>query len=334
MRLTIAIPTYNRNEILCESLRHLLPQLNNECQLLILDDHSDEPVEDTLRDLLASYPDVHYRIVRNKFNVGLGANILRCFELCESPWMWLSGDDDHAMPDAISVILRHLDEHPSCCFINFVGPRFHRTATRTTVGLEDFIDKLDNWGNMLFMSVGVYHCPTLTPQLRMAYHYMYSYGPHIALLLASLQEGGRSVLSDKRIVDHQSPPGWAPVVLLLGKMSLLEMPMRDAERRTFARKLREKPSLEAIVTMLLHAARKEGASQQALYQYDQICSRCYYYDRSWLLWMRMFCYRLLLKFHRFGFPALALTYPALSRMSGKGHVKFNDVCPPDTYKRL
>jgi GT2 family glycosyltransferase len=37
MDLTIAIPTYNRNELLLRHLAHLLPQLNERCRLLILD---------------------------------------------------------------------------------------------------------------------------------------------------------------------------------------------------------------------------------------------------------------------------------------------------------
>ena len=56
MRLTVAIPTYNRNATLKATLEHLLPQWNERCKLLILDNHSDVPVEETLRDLLAAYP--------------------------------------------------------------------------------------------------------------------------------------------------------------------------------------------------------------------------------------------------------------------------------------
>jgi hypothetical protein len=142
------------------------------------------------------------------------------------------------------------------------------------------------------------------------------------------------VFSNRHVVAHQSPPGWAPLVVLLGKTSLLELPMPDAVRRTFARKLCAKPGLEAIVTVLLHAARRAGSSRQSLYHFDQICARCFYYNRSWLLRLRMAFYRLLLKYHRLGFPAVAWTFPALAKVSGKSHMKFQDMCSPETFQRL
>lgn len=334
MQLTVAIPTYNRNETLRQSLQQLLPQLTDQCQLLLLDNHSEISIEGTLRDLFAAYPAIRYRIVRNRFNIGGAGNILRCFELCETPWIWLFGDDDFPTPDAISVIFQHLEEYPDCCFFNFVSPHFSRTGRQVTVGRDDFIDKLDDWGNLNFMSVGVFHCPTVVPQLRLGYQYTYSMSPHVAMLLPSLMDDASCVLSDKRIVEYQSPAGWAPAIAQLGKMSLLDLPMKDSSRRILARKLRLKPSLEATAVMFLHSAQKHGSSREALYQYDQICSRTYYFDRSWLVRMKIACYRLLLRFHRLGYPLLAFAFPALSRLAGSRHVKFGDLCPPDMYERL
>src|SRR5688572_16916600 len=258
MRLTVASPTYNRNEVLRASLERLLPQLTDECELLLVDNHSDVPVEQTLRDLLASYPDVRCRIVRNRFNIGGAANILRCFELCETPWLWLLGDDDRPTPDAICLVFQHLQDHPDACFFNFVSYHFRRSRKRVTVGCEDFIRKFDDWSNLLFMSVGVFHCPTVMPQLRFGYQYMYSSAPHIAMMLASLDENARCVLSDGCIIQHQSPGGWAPVIALLGKMSLLDLPMKQSTRQILAGKLRSKPSLEATAVILLHAAQAHG----------------------------------------------------------------------------
>ena len=334
MRLTVAIPTYNRNEVLRETLAHLLPQLTDDCELLLVDNHSDVPIEETLRNLFDAHPNVRHRIVRNRFNIGGAANILRCFELCNTPWIWLFGDDDHPTPDAVSIIFQHVDEHPDCCFFNFVSPHFKRARQQVTVGCDDFIRKFDDWPNLLFMSVGVFHCPTIMPQLRFGYQYMYSSAPHLAMMLASLRNDSTCLLCDRCIVQHQSPGGWAPVVTLLGKMSLLDLPMNEASRRILARKLRSKPSLEAMALMLLQIAQKPGSSREALYQYDQICSRSYYFDRSWILKAKIACYRLLVRFHHLAHPLLAAAFPALSKLTGKSHVKFADLRSPDLYQRM
>ena len=55
MKLTIAIPTYNRNEILKANLGKLLPQVTKECRVIIFDNCSDVPVKDSIQNLLEVY---------------------------------------------------------------------------------------------------------------------------------------------------------------------------------------------------------------------------------------------------------------------------------------
>lgn len=87
MKLTIAIPTFNRNEILEKHIQFLLPQISEECTLLIIDNCSMVSVENTIGYLLSKYPLLNYKIIRNKVNIGGNANILRCVELCETEWL-------------------------------------------------------------------------------------------------------------------------------------------------------------------------------------------------------------------------------------------------------
>ena len=53
IKLTIAIPTFDRNEILRANLAKLIPQLTPACELVILDNCSTEPVENTLKDIFS-----------------------------------------------------------------------------------------------------------------------------------------------------------------------------------------------------------------------------------------------------------------------------------------
>ena len=94
MHLTIAIQTYNRPNELLVLLHRLLPMLDSRCKVLIVDNCSEEPVAEKQRRVLGDWPRVDLTIVRNRVNVGGGANILRCFELCQTEWLWVLGDDD------------------------------------------------------------------------------------------------------------------------------------------------------------------------------------------------------------------------------------------------
>ena len=73
--LTITIPTYNRNAILKKNLQTLLPQTKNNCEVIVIDNHSEIPVEETLKEELKEYPNLS--VVRNKANVGLSGNLIK-----------------------------------------------------------------------------------------------------------------------------------------------------------------------------------------------------------------------------------------------------------------
>jgi glycosyltransferase involved in cell wall biosynthesis len=317
MRLTVAVPTYNRNAVLKATLKQLLPQLDEQCSLLILDNHSDVPVEETLRDLLAQYPGLNHRIVRNRTNVGSAANILRCFELCETPWMWLYGDDDYPTAGAVEVIRRNLEAHPQCLFFNFTSPNYARQRSVLTTGLRGFVEQLDCWSLVLFMSVGVYHCPAVVPSLRFAYHFAYSLAPHVALVLASLGESGACCLAHEPIIRHQGAAEWSMASSLLGKMALLDLPMDPDVRRELAQKLRQKPSLEATAAALARTAHATGDWREAVYQYDQICSRVYYDARTVSTRLRIAAYRCLVRLARISYPLLTSVFPRVREFAAK-----------------
>ena len=92
--LTIAIPTFNRNQILVKNLEILLPGLSDWVELLVVDNCSEVPVSDSLSVLRCAYPDKKITIHRNSVNIGANSNILRCIEQVKSKYIWIIGDDD------------------------------------------------------------------------------------------------------------------------------------------------------------------------------------------------------------------------------------------------
>jgi glycosyltransferase involved in cell wall biosynthesis len=303
--LTIAIPTYNRNQILLGNLQRLLPQLTPQCRLLIVDNCSDVPVAETLRELLDQALAVDWTISRNRTNIGGNANILRCFELCETEWLWVLGDDDQVHPDAIATICAHIATHPACLLFNFACDGL-RPRTVLTRGLEELVAKLDRSADIPWTSSSIYRADKMLAQLKFGYQYTYALLPHVALVLVTIADTGLCCLSREPIVAKQRlgvplEQQWSLLNLALGFPTLLDLPLTPQVREGLARKLLATNQSEGIhfrslVYQLLLLAVKDRDHRSAVYYYDQICHRRYYFDRGPRRKAERFGYRLVLRF--------------------------------------
>ncbi|HEX8618741.1 MAG TPA: glycosyltransferase family 2 protein [Thermoanaerobaculia bacterium] len=307
-RLTIAIPTYDRNDVLLRSLEPLLPQLTRDCTLLIVDNKSPRPVRDTVEPLLARHPHVDWKIVRNVANLGLVGNILRCFELCRTEWLWVLSDDDTVRPDAIRIINEEIDKQSDAVVFHFSSQLYARDKTIVTRGTADFVERLDEFWHTLFVSTSVYHAPAVVPYLRLGLNHANSLASHFVLVLAALKENGVCCLSERQIVDWNEPAKnqeWSRIVLGLGVMTVLDMDMPSAVRRPLARKMLDSiPHIRVFVLQLLLLSVRTGDTESSLYLYDQMCSRLYYYERRPAHRMARWVYRMMLRFPRLSYRTL------------------------------
>lgn len=305
MLLTVAIPTYNRNQTLLRTVRALLPQLTEQCNLLILDNCSDVPVAETLQGI-AEVAAGQLRIVRNKVNIGLTANLLRCFEMCETEWVWLLGDDDFLQPDAIETIFHYLALHPESLLFNFPVDHVRKQLTLTT-GLAELVGNLDGLSDIAFISSSVYKVAAILPNLKFGYQFAYTMHPHLAALLVTVGDNGACCLVNRQIADRGPTPvqleqQWSLVNLALGFPTLLDLPLKPAIREDLAQKLLAAPNgedaigIHALAYQLLLMAIKHGDRRSAVYYFDQICGRWYYFDRSAKRRIQLLGYRLMLRY--------------------------------------
>lgn len=137
-KVTIAIPTYNRSELLKTSLESALAQDYLDYQVLVLDNASDDDTEAVVR----SFADSRITYVRNETNIGIFGNWQRTVELNTSPYLSILSDDDVLLPNFIHESVLALDNHPDTGlsaglaeFININGATLHVTGT-------EFSDKL------------------------------------------------------------------------------------------------------------------------------------------------------------------------------------------------
>lgn len=111
-KVTIAIPTYNRSELLKISLKSVLGQDYSDFQVLVLDNASTDDTEAVVR----SFVDSRIIYARSETNIGAFRNWNRAIEITSSPYLSILSDDDTLLPSFIRESILALDNHPGAGF--------------------------------------------------------------------------------------------------------------------------------------------------------------------------------------------------------------------------
>jgi glycosyltransferase involved in cell wall biosynthesis len=298
MKLTIAIPTYNRNEILKANLAKLLPQVTEECRVIIFDNCSDVPVKDTIKDLEEVYSHIDINVVRNRYNIGMTGNILKCFEVCPDPWLWVLGDDDEVTDGAVARILSDIGRHRELHFITYAWDEdsFKREQEVITTGIDQFIETFETFGAVLFVSTSVYNMNKVVGSMSFAHFFQTSYAPHLVMLFMSLGDEGKCAYSRDQIVankaeDTTSYLKWDQIFIYQITM-LLRLPLKPSTIAKLKKRLEQLTRVWTIyhfiftLTFMKHEA---GRINKPIVLYGEIVRSFFHLDRrfstrivSWL----------------------------------------------------
>ena len=115
--LTIAIPTYNRRNLLKRALESIVPQLNPKIELLVSDNASDDGTDEMM---VQSFPMVRY--IKNETNKGWDYNFLQCYREAKGTYVILLGSDDRMSAGAIDYLTDFLENND--CDLVFLNYRF------------------------------------------------------------------------------------------------------------------------------------------------------------------------------------------------------------------
>lgn len=110
--LTIAIPTFQRPQVLMEAVGSALAQHDPGCTYEVLVVDNDPDAESETSRLMAGYDDPRLRYYRNERNIGLFNNWNRCFQLARGRWVALLHDDDLLGPGYLDAMLDQLRRRP------------------------------------------------------------------------------------------------------------------------------------------------------------------------------------------------------------------------------
>jgi glycosyltransferase involved in cell wall biosynthesis len=128
--LTIAIPTYNRSELLDKKLEQLFA-LDENIYILVSDNSSTDQTK-YIGEKYSSYK--NFKFNSNEVNLGYDANVLKCFDLSETEYIWILSDDDDFYDFSIRAILDYISNKPDLiCLNDETSGRLNLTEINTSI---------------------------------------------------------------------------------------------------------------------------------------------------------------------------------------------------------
>lgn len=116
IRLSICIATFNRSGLIGQTLQSIVSQMTDETELVIVDGASTDETESVVRPFTSKNASVRYH--RLQTNSGVDKDFNAAVEFARGEYCWLMSDDDLLKSDAISTVLRALDQAPSVVVVN------------------------------------------------------------------------------------------------------------------------------------------------------------------------------------------------------------------------
>lgn len=218
--VTIFIPTYNREKSLLRTLQMLSLQILPEFEIVVLDNASLVHAESYCIEQdshLAQLVDIgQLRFIRHSHNIGMSANFMRAYELCNTDWLWLLSDDDDVKPDCISRILQNILDVGNTlevALIKFNSIGCERPSDKRYVtSIEELIDILAlsnvHFNSYIFITNALYKTAAFKPYLQTGYLNLHTYVPHLMMVLDVMYFAkGKSViyLSDDYVAQYVAP---------------------------------------------------------------------------------------------------------------------------------
>lgn len=113
MSLTIAIPSYNKEQYLERCINSVLLEKSHIDRIILVDNcSSDKTFEIAKR--FTPLVECH----QNETNVGMSGNFNRCIDLCETDWLMIVHADDELLPGVIAKYKDLIQRHPTVGLIH------------------------------------------------------------------------------------------------------------------------------------------------------------------------------------------------------------------------
>ena len=112
--LTIAIPTYNRAELLNKQLTWLsqaIKGFESECEILVSDNCSTDHTQSIISKWQSILSNITFKSNKNPENIGVMRNIIYCLGAATTKYVWTIGDDDPIQERAVAYVINKIQQN-------------------------------------------------------------------------------------------------------------------------------------------------------------------------------------------------------------------------------
>jgi GT2 family glycosyltransferase len=113
--VTVVVLSYNRPLLLGKALQSIAAQTYANRDVLVVDNHSAS--SDRIRDCVSAFSDV--RLIANGSNLGFTGGMNQGLAEATGEYVYLTEDDIELAPDCLTMLIRHLEQHPE---VGVAGP--------------------------------------------------------------------------------------------------------------------------------------------------------------------------------------------------------------------
>lgn len=109
--LTIAIPTYNRAELLDRQLAWIAQAIQgfeSECEIYVSDNCSTDNTQEIIKKWQTKLNHITFNANKNPENLGVMPNIINCLKSAKTKYVWAIGDDDQLKMKQYRIFLKKL----------------------------------------------------------------------------------------------------------------------------------------------------------------------------------------------------------------------------------
>lgn len=108
MKITVALPSYNKEKYIERALESILHEKDYVDTILLVDNQSTDKTFELAKKF---EPSVH--CVQNETNLGMSGNWNRCIDLCETEWLMIFHADDEMVPGAMRHYRKLIEKYPT-----------------------------------------------------------------------------------------------------------------------------------------------------------------------------------------------------------------------------
>lgn len=105
--VSVCMACYNGEKYIQEQIASILPQLNAEDELIIIDDHSSDKTAEIVKDI----KDSRMKYVFNKKNLGVNASFEKAIRMAKNDYIFMADQDDLWTEKRLEHMLAGLKQH-------------------------------------------------------------------------------------------------------------------------------------------------------------------------------------------------------------------------------